>query len=472
MTRILPLLLAFPCLTAPAAGPASPARIPPDLEAYREAAGALLAEAASRGQAWDMLAELCRTAPHRLSGSPGAAAAVAWAERRMREIGLEEVRREELTAPCWERGAPERLRIVAPAALAGDPLRCLALGGSVGTPPEGVRGEVIEVDGLAGLEALEPGEVRGRIVFLYGRMDPSIPDPMRAYSMAAGQRVHGASRAARKGAVAAVVRSLTCRLDDVPHTGALRNALGAERIPAAAISTLAAERLSSLLATGQRVELELTMDCRWRDPAPAHNVVGELRGRELPEEIVVLGAHLDGWDAGQAAHDDGAGCCHVLEAVRLMKALDLCPRRTIRVVLFANEENGTAGARAYRAAHREELPRHVMALESDRGGFSPRGFTTTAGDEGLAVLGSIAALLEPIGADRVRPGGGGVDIGPLGRHGVPLVGFLCDSHRYFDVHHSERDTIESVHPRELNLGAGAIAALAFVVADMQEPLPR
>jgi hypothetical protein len=297
-------------------------------------------------------------------------------------------------------------------------------------------------------------------------------DCFSAYGGAVDQRSEGAIHAARAGAVAALVRSMTMRLDDFPHTGSMRYSPDVERIPAAAISTRAADELAARLARGESVRLALQLGCRWHPDATSHNVIGELRGSELPDEIVVVGGHLDAWDVGQGAHDDGAGCVHALEAVRLIRARGLRPRRTIRVVFFMNEENGTRGAAGYFDAHRGELERHVLALESDAGGFTPRGFSTDAGPEALAALEEIAALLEPASAASVRPGWGGVDIAPLARAGVPLVGFRPDDERYFDVHHSDRDVLEAVHPRELALGAGAIAGLLYVVADLPDALPR
>jgi len=244
------------------------------------------------------------------------------------------------------------------------------------------------------------------------------------------------------------------------------------RVPAAAVSTLAADRIAGLVAAGTPVRVRLRLACRTLDDAPSFDVVGDLPGTERPDEIVLLGAHIDDWDVGQGAHDDGSGCVQVIEAARLLGALGLRPRRTIRVVLFMNEENGLAGARAYAAAHADQLGQHVLALESDRGGFTPRGFTTAATGDALALLRAAAAPLAEIGADRVQPGEGGADIGVLRPAGTLLVGYLPDPQRYFDYHHSRRDTLEAVDPRELELGATAIACLAFRVADLDAPLPR
>lgn len=440
-----------------------------DLGPWREDVDGLITDALAKGRSYAMLEELCRVAPLRLSGSKGAERAVAWAEATMRAIGLENVRLEPCMVPHWERGSIERLEMRE--LDARENLRILALGGSVATPKGGLRAGVIEVKSFEELEQ-RADEARGKFVFFNRPMDPGNHDCFAAYGGAVDQRSAGAMRAARAGAVGAIVRSMTMRLDDSPHTGAMNYAADGPRIPAVAISTLGAERLSQRIAAGERFELELELDCRTLPDAPSHNVVGEIVGREAPHEIVVVGGHLDAWDVGHGAHDDGAGCVHALEAARLILARGLRPRRTIRVVLFMNEENGTRGARAYYADHASEMEHHVLALESDAGGFTPRGFSTDASAPVLRQLSDVAELVARTGANNVFPGWGGVDIGPMAASGVVLVGYRPDDERYFDHHHSERDTIDQVHPRELAHGAGAIAGLIYVVADLPERLAR
>jgi hypothetical protein len=262
------------------------------------------------------------------------------------------------------------------------------------------------------------------------------------------------------------VRSLTFLQDDEPHTGAMRYAEGVERIPAAAVSTNACDRLTAWLAAQQRVVLRLKLACEWHEDVQSHNVVGEVRGREKPEEIVLIGAHLDAWDIGQGAHDDGAGCAHVLEAARLLLASELGrPRRTVRCVLYMNEENGLKGAAAYAKTHEAELERHVLAIESDRGGGVPLGYVTDATG---AAAETLAALYE--GAPEGQ--GGGADIAPLAASGVPLAGLYPDPQRYFDYHHSRHDVLENVHPRELELGAISLASLAYLAANHPGKWPR
>jgi len=458
-------VLASLFVVRPSAGPSPRVQA---VEDYRDTVQAILTEAAANGGAYELLGELCGTAPHRLAGSEGADRAVRWAEAKMNELGFENVRLEPCTVPRWVRGDVEELTLEAPSSAAGGALRVTALGGSVATPPDGVVGDVIEIRSWDELEQRKD-ELAGRIVLFNRPMDAGMLDTFAAYGAAVDQRSKGASRAGRHGALAVLVRSMTTRLDDFPHTGAMHyDARVEQRIPAAAVSTRAAETLSALIARGEPVRVRLKLSCETLEDVPSWNVVGELVGRETPDEIVVVGGHLDGWDIGQGAHDDGSGSCQSLEVVRLLKALDLRPRRTIRVVLFMNEENGLRGGNAYRDTHADELANHVFALESDRGGFAARGFTCDAQGESADVVRAAVELLSPAGAGTLIPGGGGADIGPMARDGVILAGLLPVGHRYFDFHHSDRDRLEAVHPRELNVAAGAMAALCYVIADLEE----
>jgi Zn-dependent M28 family amino/carboxypeptidase len=347
----------------------------------------------------------------------------------------------------------------------------LALGGSVPTPVGGLTAEVVVVDSLAGAAKLGHS-ARGKVVLFNGPLDRSRISTFSAYGDAVGQRARGAQEAAKVGAVAALVRSMTTRLDDVPHTGGMHYSSDVPKIPTAAISTLAAEKIATLVATGQRVVVHFEQDCRTMPDAPNPNVVGDYVGSERPEEILVVGGHLDCWDVGMGAHDDGGGCCQAIEAVRLLKSLDMRPRRTIRVVLFANEENGTRGAKAYIKHHADELDRHVLALESDSGVFTPRGFRSNANPAAREILQAICDLMANTGAGHVRPGSGGADVNHMGPFGTILVGYDPDPHRYFDLHHSDKDRLDQVNEREINLGAGVIAALLWVVADLEQTLPR
>ncbi len=450
------LLLGICCTHGPGTGPIEDPR--------RAVVARICDEALAGNMAYARLQELCQATPHRLSGSPDAENAVTWAREQMTRDGLDDVRLEPCSVPHWERGRVATLEIRAPDAARSTYLPILALGGSVGTPADGIEAEIVEVQGLEQVAALGDA-ARGKILFFARPMDPRTLDPFEAYGNAVDQRAHGAVEAARHGALAAIVRSMTLRIDDLPHTGGMRYEDGVARVPGAALSSAGAERLAALLRAEKKVVVRLRLDCREGPEVASHNVVGEIRGASRPDEIVVLGAHLDNWDVGQGAHDDGAGCAQVLEAMRLVRTLGLKPARTLRAVLFMNEENGLRGARAYRETHKEELARHILAIETDRGGFSPRGFETSAGSELLDTVRAIAALLEPAGAGLVRAGGGGADVSALQDDGVPLMELVTDPQRYFDVHHCVRDTLDTVSPRELELGAAALAAMAFGVAD-------
>lgn len=425
----------------------------------------LLEEGLAAPEAYTLLAELCARAPHRLAGSEGAARAVEWGREAMLRLGWENVRLEPVLVPHWERGAPEELIVVEPAAHAGERLAVLALGGSIATPAGGLEAEVLAVSSFEELHT-RAAEARGKIVLFRRPMDPSLVEPFEAYGGAVNQRGSGAIEAASVGAVAALVRSMTHARDDAPHTGQMRYAEGVERVPAAAVSTLASERVEGWLAAGQTVRLRLALDCRWHEDVLSHNVVGEIVGRERPEEIVLIGAHLDAWDVGEGAHDDGAGCAHVLEAGRLILRSPLGrPRRTVRGVLYMNEENGLRGGQAYRDQHAAELERHVLAIESDRGGALPLGYASDAS-------GPAAELLFELYGGGPCARGGGADISMLAEFGVTLAGFFPNPQRYFDYHHSKNDVLAAVHPRELELGAISLASMAWLAAEHAGDWPR
>lgn len=466
------LLLAAACASSPPVEDARPrgGQPAPTTETADPRAAVverIFAEALGTQNAHELLEELCTVAPHRLSGSDGAARAVAWGEAAMRRAGLENVRLEPVRVPHWVRGEVESLELLDGGQVY--PLAIRALGGSDATPPAGIEAEVIRVTSFEELSA-RSAEARGRFVLFDRPMDRTLADPFAAYGGAVDQRSRGAVEAAKAGAVGALVRSMTMALDDHPHTGAMRYDDAVPRVPGVALSTIAADRLAARIALGTPVRLRLRLDCRTLPDADSFNVVGEVRGRELPEEIVLIGGHLDAWDVGEGAHDDGSGCAQSIEAARILLELGLRPRRTLRVCLFMNEENGLRGGLGYRDTHAAELQDHVLALESDRGGFAPRGFVTDAGPGLFARLASAARLLEPWNASMLRAGGGGPDIGPLREHGVPLAAYVPDAARYFDFHHCDADVLAAVNPRELSLGAAAIAALAWCVAD--EPAAR
>lgn len=429
---------------------------------YTQLASTIITTELASGKAFEMLTELTNIGP-RLSGSSEAAKAVDWAKRKMEILDFEKVRLEPVMVPHWVRGPVEEASIVNSHSKGNVQLRVCALGGSIATPENGITAEVVEVQSFDELRGLGEG-ARGKIIFFNRPMDPGKINPGAAYGSAVVQRSRGAIRAAEAGGVAALVRSMTMRLDDVPHTGAMHYADTIPKIPFAAISTLGANLLSELLTQEESVRIRLKLTCQTLADVQSANVVGELRGSEKPNEIVLIGGHLDSWDKGTGAHDDGAGCIHAIEAIRLLKELGLRPRRTIRAVLFMNEENGLRGARQYAATERPGET-HVAGIESDAGGFSPRGFGVKADSATVAKIAKWAYLFKPIGADRITHGGGGADLSPLARKGVPTIGLRVDGQKYFDYHHSDHDTIDNVHKRELELGAAAVALLAYVLAE-------
>lgn len=413
--------------------------------------------------AFELLRRITGVGP-RLTGSPEATAAVDLARNMMAEMGLDAVHLESVTVNRWVRGEKEEAKIVDSASLGTIPLSVCALGGSVGTPGSGITAPVIEVKSLEEVDRLGTA-VKGKIVFFNRPMDRGQTDPFAAYGGAADQRVDGAVSAARHGGVAVLVRSLTFRVDDFPHTGLMAYLDGVPRIPAAAISTSGAESLSALLKKEGAVSVYLKMGCRSLGPVQSANVVGEITGSEFPKEIILVGGHLDSWDLGTGAHDDGAGCAASLEALRLIKDLGLRPKRTIRAVFFIDEEFGGTGGRYYARAGERKGEKHLVAMESDRGGFLPVGIA--AGGSRTGILRRLRAwrgLFEPLGVMRFGPGGGGVDIGPLIEQGTVPVAVVPNAQPYFDVHHSAHDVLSSVHPRELEFTAVILATLAYILA--------
>lgn len=430
---------------------------------YADVAARIVGAELVHSQAYAILQHLTDRIGPRLSGSPGAEAAVRWTRERLAGDGLL-VRLEPVTVPHWVRGV-EEAEIVAP-----NPQKLVvtALGGSLPTPEQGLVAEVVEVASFEELAALGAAKVSGRIV-LYNRAITA----SEGYGSVAVYRTRGAIEAARLGAVASLVRSLGTRSLRAPHTGAMTYDDALPKIPAAALTAEDAELIQRLLAAGESVRVRLRLGCRTLSDADSANVVADLPGRERPEEIVLIGAHLDSWDLGTGAIDDGAGVAVVMESLRLLNVLALTPRRTIRGVLYMNEENGLRGARNYAGTHAGALARHVAAIESDGGGARPTGFSALTGPGGVETVREIAGLLRSLGADHVSAGGsGGADIAALRPAGVPLLGLQQDGTRYFDWHHTAADTLDKVDPLELAQNAAALAVMAYVLAEMPEPLPR
>ncbi|MFQ5749258.1 MAG: M20/M25/M40 family metallo-hydrolase [Planctomycetota bacterium] len=460
MSALLLLLFPFAIFQTPA-GPSAVARTEDPLTPAA-LANRLLDEGLASQGAFRILSSLVAAAPRRLSGSDGFQDAVAWGVETMHRIGLKNVRRESVSIPRWERGDPERVFATLRDGTRIE-LSCCALGSSIATSSDGITAEVVELDGLDALKATKK-DLRGKIVFLDGPMDPTARATFSAYGKAVGQRVSGASEAARKGAIGLLIRSMSTAHDDAPHTGNMHYQEGVEKIPALALGVLSAEKLGRKLAAGEVASVTLRSHCRTLADRASSNVVGEIPGTDLAGEIVLVGGHLDAWELGQGAHDDGAGCAHSLEAVRLLLKTGYRPRRTIRVVLFANEENGLHGARAYAEAHAKE--KHFFAMESDSGGFAPRGISISIKGGDLDSLAGLAHPLEAVGAGRVFPGGGGADVSPLAQQGVPVGSLRPADARYFDLHHSRNDVLEAVNPRELELGAVTVAYWLAMIADL------
>jgi hypothetical protein len=429
---------------------------------FAEATRKIAAEITENGKAYADLQELTTMGP-RLSGSEGAAKAVEWAKRKMEAYGFDRVVLQPAMVPHWTRGDVERATVTSTAEPIS--LKVAALGNSVGTPKEGIEAGVVEVQGLDEVKNLGAA-LRGKIVFYNRPMDAKRQNTYKAYGQAVDQRVGGASAAAKQGAVAVLVRSLTTLPDeDHPHTGMLLYEKDVAMIPAAALSTRSANQLSALLKSDPKLTLNLKLSAAQHPFVPSFNVVGELTGRDLPREYVVVGGHLDSWDLGTGAHDDGAGVVQSIEVVRALKALGLRPRRTVRAVLFMAEEFGAFGAREYARQVKAKGEKHLAAIESDSGGFAPVGFVVDGNDGALAAVKRWAAYLAPLHADSVEKGEGGVDVAPLGALGAVPMGYMSDSTHYFDFHHSARDRIEAVDKKELHAGAAAMATLAYLLAE-------
>jgi carboxypeptidase Q len=426
---------------------------------YGADADRLIDAALRDSAAWNRLAQLTDTFGNRLSGSQALESAIDWVLAEMKKDGLENVHSEAVKVPHWVRG-DESLTLVSPRKTA---LRMLGLGGSVATPKQGITAPVMVVGSFDELTA-RAAEAKGKIVVF--------DVPFTQYGETVRYRGAGATAAARVGAVAALVRSVTPMSLRTPHTGAMRYDSAVKKIPSAALTVEDAMMFRRMIARGQKVVVTLKMSAHMLPNAPSRNTVAELRGSELPDEVVIVSGHLDSWDVGQGAMDDGGGVVAAWEAVRLMKQLGLRPRRTVRVVAWTNEENGTAGGNGYRDAHRAELAKHVLAIESDEGVFKPKGVGFSGTDSATAIVKRVAALLTRIGANGVAAGGGGADVGPMMALGVPGMSPDVDGSKYFWYHHTEADTMDKLDPHEMALCVATMAVMAYVIADLPEALPR
>ena len=410
---------------------------------------------------YKLLDHLCNKIGHRLSGSIGASKAVEWTEMIMNSYSFDKIYKQDLFVPNWKRGDKEEVRIIGHK---DEKLNVLALGMSVSTPKRGISAKVVEVQGIEDIEVLGRDKIKGKIVFFNRPTDQRLISTGSAYGGAVDQRTAGPAEAAKYGAVAVVIRSIGTAFDDVPHTGVTRYVEGIKKIPAVALGVKSADKLTLALKNNPNVKLFIKMNCETLEDAPSHNVVGELIGNEFPNEIITIGGHLDSWDVGQGAHDDGAGCMQSIQVLRLFQKLGIKPRRTIRAVMFMNEENGTRGGLKYAELAKKNNENHLIALESDAGAFTPRGFGVTAEASTIKKFRSWLPYFDRNTISYFKKGGGGVDINPLNRLlGTPTIGFIPDSQRMFDIHHSDNDSFDSVHPRELELGTASIASLIYLI---------
>lgn len=418
--------------------------------------------ALSEGKSYEDLRSLCKDIGARLTGSAEAEMAIQWGKQKMEQYGFDKVYLQEIQVPHWERGTKE----VGWIRLKNGKLiktNMLALGGSVGT--DGVlSGEIIEFKSLDELKNSDEKSVQDKIVFLNQPMDEQQINTFRAYGGCYPIRGNGAVEGAKLGAKAVIIRSLGLPIDEHPHTGSMHYEEDVPKIPAAAISTKDSDLLSNLLDEGS-LEFVMEMDCRSYPDVKSYNVIGELTGTDTPDEIITFGGHLDSWDTGEGAHDDGAGIVHSLEAMRILKTLGYKPKNTLRVVFFMNEENGNKGGQNYAKWVSEKGEKQVAAVESDRGGFTPRGFHVDGNSSQIQLLKKLEKHFTPYDLHIFEKGYGGVDISPLKNYypDIPLFGFVPDSQRYFDFHHAPSDVFENVNKRELELGCASMASFLYLL---------
>ena len=413
------------------------------------------------GKAYDNLRVLCKTVGGRVAGSPQMQKAESWGVKTLQQSGADKVWLQECKVPHWVRGAKEEVYFT----VAGKKtvLDVLALGNSLGNGPKGISAPVILINNFDELEQRKE-EIKGKIVFYNYKFNNKFVKTFQAYGDASRYRGQGPSRAAKYGAVGVIVRSMTHAADNNPHTGGMNYDTNYAKIPAVAVGLKDADKLAAAIEKNKSLTVFLKSNAKMLPDETGHNVIGELIGSEFPDEIITIGGHLDSWDPAEGAHDDGAGCVHSIEVLRVLKAIGYKPKRTIRIVLFANEENGLRGGTKYAEEAKAKGEKHYFALESDAGGFTPRGFGFSMKPEQLAKVQQWADLFKPYGVFELTAGGGGADIGPLSRtFGTPLAGLSPDSQRYFDIHHARSDVFEAVNKRELELGAINMAALVYLI---------
>jgi Iap family predicted aminopeptidase len=414
------------------------------------------------GQCYDELRDLCKNVGNRISGSKNAEKAVVWAEKQLQELHPDSVWLQPVVVPKWVRGK-ESLFLKFPNTNDFVPIPMTSLGNSEGTNGKLLTAPIIMVNNGDELKALTTEQAKGKIVFCNNRFPQQLVNTFEGYGQAVRYRSIAPNIASTKGALAVIIRSVGTGMDDVPHTGAMRYADGVAKIPAVAIGNFSSDKLEQACKKGT-VQAMLQTECSMKGTANSFNVIGEIKGSEKPEEIVLVGGHLDSWDVGEGAHDDGAGVVECIEVLRTIKRLNLKPKRTIRAVLFMNEENGLRGGYAYADSAKQHNEKHILAIETDAGGFSPRGFGLEMEKDKKEKIQQLAHLFLPYGVYDFSRDEGGADISPLRNAGVPTMGLLPDSQRYFDYHHTNSDTFDKVNHRELKLGATVLTQMAYIIA--------
>jgi carboxypeptidase Q len=458
--RIPPVVVCVAAILAALSADAGAQAGPGWINAYRDTAARLIKAATADDFAWQRLAEFTDTYGNRLSGSENLTRAIAWAAEAMKKDGLDNVHTEKVMVPKWTRGR-ESAEIIDPPRHA---LTILGLGGTIATPPNGLEAEVLVVESFNELRT-RAADAKGRIVLFN--------EPFTNYADTVTYRTGSARAAAQAGAVGVLIRSVGPVGLRTPHTGSVQYQSDLPPIPAAAITGEDANRIARLSARGRKVRIHLSLEGHSEPDAESANVVAEIRGRERPDEVVVLGGHIDSWDVGAGASDDGVGCVITWEALRLMKKIGVSPRRTVRLVLWTNEENGTRGAAAYAEKYASTAMNHVFALEADSGVFEPARFGFTGSLAARNVIRDITSLLAPLNLAETISGGGGADIDPIAQAGrAPTMAYMGDPTRYFTIHHTPADTVERIAPEEVSKGAAAIAVVAYVIAEMPERLPK
>jgi len=432
------------------------------IQRYSELAGKIVRSALLDKKGYEWLKELCSIGP-RLSGSENSSKAITWAKNKMKECGFDSVWLQPVMVPKWVRGKIEKAYISKSKKYLNKKLTIVSYGGSIGTSKAGISGEVIEVKGLDEVKNLGD-KAKGKIVFYNRPFDNGLLNTFEGYGKAVDQRINGAIEAAKVGAAGVIVRSVQSNYDNIPHTGVMLYEDNVKQIPSAAISVIDADFLSKAIKTEPNLKITIKMDCKSYPDVESYNVIGQLTGNEKPNEVIVVGGHFDSWDKGCGAHDDGAPCLQTMEALDLLKRLNIKPKRTIRCVLFINEENGLRGGIEYGKYSSNSFEKHLAGIESDRGAFTPRGFSVTTDSLSLMKMQSWLPILNKAYIEWIRKGGSGGDVGQI-KNAKALFGYVPDDQRYMDVHHSDNDVFAAVHPREMELGSAAIAIMSYLLSE-------